>query len=171
MHNTQDMLHALCIRHPCAAAVTLTAKCIAQAHTDIRRLEFLPYHFLLGSVGDLGMLRFQVSIHHICTPQLYVHTNPFDRLCLPTLAQSQLLGSLLAGVSDSWLAIGYCTIIHNHAQSCTNMHNHTQSCPIMHNHTQPCTIVLLPQVCVCLCGVGHQYRPNHCTAQNQDGPM
>lgn len=30
-----------------------------KAHTDVRRLEFLPYHFLLGSVGDLGMLRFQ----------------------------------------------------------------------------------------------------------------
>ena len=33
----------------------------AQAHTDVRRLEFLPYHFLLASVGNLGVLRFQVS--------------------------------------------------------------------------------------------------------------
>lgn len=39
-----------------------------QAHTDIRRLEFLPYHFLLGSVGDLGVLRFQVSLHCLSTP-------------------------------------------------------------------------------------------------------
>ena len=40
-----------------------------QAHTDIRRLEFLPYHFLLASVGDLGVLRFQVRhLHtHRCT--------------------------------------------------------------------------------------------------------
>ena len=64
--NTQGMVHALLISHPCVAAWTLMAKCIAQAHTDIRRLEFLPYHFLLGSVGDLGVLRFQVSICHRC---------------------------------------------------------------------------------------------------------
>ena len=60
--------HALCIRHLCVAALTFTAECVAQAHTDVRRLEFLPYHFLLGSVGDLGVLRFQVSIHHVCIP-------------------------------------------------------------------------------------------------------
>ncbi|KAK9810541.1 hypothetical protein WJX72_012424 [[Myrmecia] bisecta] len=28
-------------------------------HTQIRRLEFLPYHFLLASIGDLGVLRYQ----------------------------------------------------------------------------------------------------------------
>ena len=75
------------------------------------------------------------------SPHVSVHTNPFDRFCLPTLAQSQLLGSLLAGVSDSWLATGCCTT------------------------------VPLAQERVCLCGVGYQYWPNHCTAQNQDGPM
>lgn len=48
-------------------------------------------------------------------PHSSAHTNPFDSIRLPTLAQSQLLGGLLAGVSDSWLAIGYCTIMHNRA--------------------------------------------------------
>ncbi len=57
------------------------------------------------------------------SPHVSVYTNPFDWLRLPTLAESQLLGSLLAGVSDSWLVIGYCTIIHNHTQSSTTMHN------------------------------------------------
>ncbi len=77
------------------------------------------------------------------SPHVLVHTNPFDRLRLPTLAQLQLLGSLLAGVSDSWLARGYCTIMHNRAAPSG----------------------------VCVCAAGHQYWPNHRTAQNQDGPM
>ena len=52
-----------------------------QAHTDIRRLEFLPYHFLLASVGDMGVLRFQVRplLTHIAfatstAPCLFVYT-------------------------------------------------------------------------------------------------
>lgn len=95
--NKQDMLlHALCIRHPCVAALTLMANPIAQAHTDVRRLEFLPYHFLLGSVGDLGVLRFQVSIHHIYIPHLSIHTSPYNRLRLSTLTQPQLLSRSLA---------------------------------------------------------------------------
>lgn len=80
-------------------------------------------------------------------PHSSAHTNPFDSIRLPTLAQSQLLVGLLAGVSNSWLAIGYCTIMHNHAQSCCSLR------------------------CVGLCAAGHQYWPNHCTTQNQDGPM
>jgi len=56
--------------------LALMAKCIAQAHTDVRRLEFLPYHFLLGSVGDLGVLRFQVSIHHIFVPPFVCSYQP-----------------------------------------------------------------------------------------------
>ncbi len=47
------------------------------------------------------------------SPHVSVHTNKFDRFCLPTLAQSQLLGSLLTGVSDSCLAMVYCTIMHD----------------------------------------------------------
>ena len=32
-----------------------------QDHTDTRRLDFLPHHFLLTSVGAQGVLRYQVS--------------------------------------------------------------------------------------------------------------
>ena len=32
----------------------------AQDHVGVRRLDFLPYHFLLTSVGEGGILRYQV---------------------------------------------------------------------------------------------------------------
>ena len=32
----------------------------AQEHVAARRLDFLPYHFLLTSVGEAGVLRYQV---------------------------------------------------------------------------------------------------------------
>ena len=31
-----------------------------QEHVAARRLDFLPYHFLLTSVGETGVLRYQV---------------------------------------------------------------------------------------------------------------
>ena len=31
----------------------------SQEHTGVRRLEFLPYHFLLTSIGEGGVLRYQ----------------------------------------------------------------------------------------------------------------
>ena len=31
-----------------------------QDHQGVRRLDFLPYHFLLTSVGEGGILRYQV---------------------------------------------------------------------------------------------------------------
>lgn len=36
--------------------------CIAvlQEHTGVRCLDFLPYHFLLASIGEGGVLRYQV---------------------------------------------------------------------------------------------------------------
>jgi len=33
-----------------------------QEHTGVRRLEFLPYHFLLTSIGEGGVLRYQVAV-------------------------------------------------------------------------------------------------------------
>ena len=38
---------------------TLSCVCV-QEHTSPRRLEFLPYHFLLASVGQPGVLHYQV---------------------------------------------------------------------------------------------------------------
>lgn len=32
-----------------------------QEHEAVQRLEFLPYHFLLSSVGNHGVLRYQVT--------------------------------------------------------------------------------------------------------------
>ena len=59
------------------ALLSPTGCAYVQAHTDIRRLEFLPYHFLLASVGDLGVLRFQVRHLHIHPHHLLPHS-----LCL-----------------------------------------------------------------------------------------
>ena len=33
---------------------------MTQDHQGVRRLDFLPYHFLLTSVGEGGILRYQV---------------------------------------------------------------------------------------------------------------
>lgn len=35
---------------------------LMQEHTGVRRLEFLPHHFLLTSVGEGGVLRYQVAL-------------------------------------------------------------------------------------------------------------
>lgn len=43
---------------PCAFTRTSTAA-PPQEHTDVRRLDFLPHHFLLASVGGAGVLRYQ----------------------------------------------------------------------------------------------------------------
>lgn len=32
---------------------------MVQDHVGVRRLDFLPYHFLLASVGEGGILRYQ----------------------------------------------------------------------------------------------------------------
>lgn len=38
-----------------------TVRVSLQEHLNVRRLEFLPYHFLLASIGKGGFLRYQVS--------------------------------------------------------------------------------------------------------------
>lgn len=35
-------------------------KSLVQDHVGVRRLDFLPYHFLLASIGEKGILRYQV---------------------------------------------------------------------------------------------------------------
>ena len=40
---------------------------LMQDHQGVRRLDFLPYHFLLTSVGEGGILRYQV-LHHPESP-------------------------------------------------------------------------------------------------------
>ena len=42
--------------------MSIIPNCIAvlQEHTGVRRLDFLPYHFLLASIGEGGVLRYQV---------------------------------------------------------------------------------------------------------------
>jgi hypothetical protein len=34
----------------------------------VRKLDFLPYHFLLVSIGDQGILRYQVRTPHLARP-------------------------------------------------------------------------------------------------------
>ena len=36
-----------------------------EKHIDVSRLEYLPYHFLLVSVGNAGYLKYQVSFSNI----------------------------------------------------------------------------------------------------------
>ena len=44
----------------------------AQDHVGVRRLDFLPYHFLLTSVGEGGILRYQVLPSlQACSPPPY----------------------------------------------------------------------------------------------------
>ena len=44
-----------------ASAHVIMGECVpAQEHIAARRLDFLPYHFLLTSVGEAGVLRYQV---------------------------------------------------------------------------------------------------------------
>ena len=41
-------------------AMQFHGSCVSlQEHTGVRRLEFLPYHFLLTSIGEGGVLRYQ----------------------------------------------------------------------------------------------------------------
>jgi hypothetical protein len=35
---------------------------VLERHIDVSRLEFLPYHFLLVSVGNAGYLKYQVCV-------------------------------------------------------------------------------------------------------------
>jgi U3 small nucleolar RNA-associated protein 7 len=46
---------------------------LLQEHTGVRRLEFLPHHFLLSSIGEGGVLRYQASVLHAllaCMPYI-----------------------------------------------------------------------------------------------------
>ncbi|KAL0026553.1 hypothetical protein WJX77_006409 [Trebouxia sp. C0004] len=72
-----------------------------KAHTDVRRLEFLPYHFLLGSVGDLGVLRFQDTSTGQIIAQHRTKMGPCDVLRHNPYSAVSLLGHA-QGVVTMW---------------------------------------------------------------------
>ena len=49
-------------------------------HTDVNRLEFLPHHFLLASIGEQGVLRYQDTTHGAIVAQFRTKLGSCDAM-------------------------------------------------------------------------------------------